>query len=63
MHLWRYEHCDPNSLDSHFVAGGVLTVLANRTSDGWRFNEMTNRIVWRTGTGLATMAVHDRPDK
>ncbi|MFN8474666.1 MAG: nuclear transport factor 2 family protein [Anaerolineae bacterium] len=67
MHLWGYEHLDPNSLDSHFLAGGVLTALAKRTSDGWRFSEMTNRNVWRTGTGFATMlaitTLHNRPDK
>jgi hypothetical protein len=55
MHLWGYEHLDPNSLDSYFLAGGVLTVLAKRTSDGWRFSETSNRNIWRTGAGFATM--------
>ena len=56
MHLWSDEESDPKSLQTHFVAGGVFEGVAVRTADGWRFRELTSRITWRTGAGLATMA-------
>lgn len=56
MHLWAAEECDPLSLESHFLAGGVFEAIAVRTPDGWRFKELLARIVWRTGAGYATMA-------
>jgi hypothetical protein len=31
VHLWEYDQCDPHALESHFVAGGVLSVFAERT--------------------------------
>jgi hypothetical protein len=55
MHLWAFEECDPHALQSHFVAGGVLSVVTVRTPDGWRLSELSNRVAWRTGDGLATM--------
>lgn len=30
MHLWADQERDPNALQTHFVAGGVLRVLAVR---------------------------------
>lgn len=49
MHLWKLEDNDPYSLDSHFVAGGVMTGRMKRTAEGWRFSAFSNRVVWRTG--------------
>jgi hypothetical protein len=61
MHLWSDEQRDPNSLQTHFVAGGVFQVRAVRTADGWRINELTLRNTWRTGAGLAAMARTEKP--
>lgn len=61
MHLWAYEHADPGSLESYFLAGGVLRAAAVRTSDGWRLGELENRNVWRTGSGFGAMAQTGRP--
>jgi hypothetical protein len=61
MHLWNFNESDPNSLQSHFVAGLVLSGIAIRTSDGWRVNELSSRNIWRTGDGLLTMARDLRP--
>jgi hypothetical protein len=55
MHLWGFEEGDPHALQSHFVAGGVLNAIAERTRDGWRLRELSNCVAWRTGDGLATM--------
>ncbi len=52
MHLWSADVSDPMSLQSHFVAGGVFEAIVVRTTDGWRFSELSTRIVWRTGAGL-----------
>jgi hypothetical protein len=61
MHLWSDAECDPNSLQTHFIAGGVLLVLAKRTVDGWRISELVNRNTWRSGAGLSVMAKFERP--
>jgi hypothetical protein len=55
MHLWAEQERDPNTLQTHFLAGGVLHVLAVRTGQGWRFSELSMRNTWRTGTGYAAM--------
>jgi hypothetical protein len=55
MHLWKPAEVDRHSLDSCFLAGGVLQVLGLRTSSGWRLTELANRVVWRTGAGFAAM--------
>jgi SnoaL-like domain len=60
MHLWSDDECDPNSLQTHFVAGGVLLVLAKRTSDGWRISELVNRNTWRSGAGMSVMGNYER---
>jgi len=62
MHLWAYEHADANSLDSYFLAGGVLRAAAVHTGDGWRLRELENRNIWRTGAGFGAMAHTGRPD-
>jgi hypothetical protein len=61
MHLWSDDECDSNSLQTHFVAGGVLLVLATRTSDGWRLSELVNRNTWRSGAGMSAMANYGKP--
>ena len=61
MHLWNFNESDPNSLQSHFVAGLVLSAIAIKTSDGWRISELANRNIWRSGDGLLTMARDLRP--
>jgi hypothetical protein len=55
-HLWGPGHGDPNSLESHFVAGGVLAIDVVRLEAGWRIEKLSNRNVWRTGSGFAQMA-------
>ncbi|MFI2589846.1 nuclear transport factor 2 family protein [Rhodococcus erythropolis] len=59
MHLWTSGTTDPAALESHFLAGGVFQAHAVRTSAGWRFSELTLRIIWRTGA----LPVHITPDK
>ncbi len=59
MHLWAAGTTDPAALESHFLAGGVFEAHVARTSVGWRFQELTLRIVWRTGA----LPVHVSPDK
>jgi hypothetical protein len=56
MHLWEYEQSDPHSLETYFVAGGVLRALSTRTPAGWRLTELELRNVWRTGAGFGSMA-------
>jgi hypothetical protein len=56
MHLWSDELSDPTQLESHFVAGGVFNAIAVRTSEGWRFSQLSARVVWRSGAGLSMMA-------
>lgn len=54
-------HGDPNSLESHFVAGGVLAIDVVRMEAGWRIEKLSNRNVWRTGSGFAQMAATGKP--
>lgn len=49
IHVWAPEVRDELSLQSHFTAGGVVTGEAIRTDAGWRFRELTLRVVWREG--------------
>src|SRR3954468_1006840 len=45
VHVWAPEVRDALSLQSHFVAGSVITGEAVRIDTGWRFREMTLRVV------------------
>jgi uncharacterized protein (TIGR02246 family) len=47
--IWHKSVRDELSLDSHFVAGSVFTGDAVRTAEGWRFAQLTQRVVWREG--------------
>jgi hypothetical protein len=60
MHLWADTERDPNTLQTHFLAGGVLHALAVRTSQGWRISEVSMRNTWRTGSGYAAMLATGR---
>jgi hypothetical protein len=60
MHLWADTERDPNTLQTHFLAGGVLHGLAVRTGRDWRLSELSLRNTWRTGSGYAAMLVTGR---
>jgi SnoaL-like domain len=60
MHLWADTERDPNTLQTHFLAGGVLHALALRTSRGWRISEVSLRNTWRTGSGYGAMLATGR---
>jgi SnoaL-like domain len=62
MHLWAPGHGDPNSLNSYFVAGGVLSVDVVRLGDAWRITRLSNRAVWRAGSGYGQMAATGRQE-
>jgi hypothetical protein len=50
------EDRDPIALESHFTAGGVITVEVR----GWRITRLENRVVWRTGSGFVQMLATGR---
>lgn len=60
MHLWADQERDPNGLEAHFLAGGVLNAVAARTGRGWRLTELSLRNTWRSGSGLAAMLATGR---
>jgi hypothetical protein len=60
MHLWADQERDPNTLQTHFLAGGVLHALVVRTNQGWRLSERLLRNTWRTGSGYAAMLATGR---
>lgn len=55
VHLWQAGHGDASALESHFTAGGVLRVELVRVAGAWRIQALSNRIVWRTGSGFGQM--------
>ena len=48
-----HQERDPNTLQTHFLAGGVLHALVVRTNRGWQLSELSLRNTWRTGSGYA----------
>jgi hypothetical protein len=60
MHLWDDAHRDPHTLETHFVAGGVVRGVAVRTGEGWRLSELSLRNTWRSGSGYAAMLATGR---
>ncbi|MDR2148568.1 MAG: nuclear transport factor 2 family protein [Tannerella sp.] len=62
MHLWAQGEGDPFSTESYFQAGGIFSAKAVMTDDGWRFSELSTRIVWRTGAGITFMAKVNKKD-
>jgi hypothetical protein len=59
-HLWAPGQGDPNALESHFTAGGVITAELVRLERGWRITTLGNRVVWRTGSGFVQMLATGR---
>ena len=57
MHLWKVGLGDPNvsQHDNYFLAGGVVSGSAIKTSDGWRILKIRNDITWRQGVGFQEM--------
>jgi hypothetical protein len=60
MHLWADQERDPNTPQTHFLAGGVLHALVVRTGRGWRLSELSLRNTWRTGSGYAAILATGR---
>jgi SnoaL-like domain len=60
-HLWAPGQGDPSALESHFTAGGVITVEVARLEQGWRITRLENRVVWRTGSGFVQILATGRP--
>jgi len=54
-HLWGPGQGDPTALEGHFTAGGVLAVDVVRIDGRWRIQGLSNRVVWRTGSGFVQM--------
>lgn len=57
MHLWKEGLGDPSiSKDNnYFLAGGVVSGSASKTSEGWRILTIRNDVVWRQGVGFKEM--------
>jgi len=62
MHIWGQGEIDPFTLESHFLAGGVFKAIAIITDNGWRFSELSTRIVWRTGAGMTSIVKLGKKD-
>lgn len=60
MHLWADQERDPHTLQTHFLAGGVLHAFVERTGQGWRLSELSMRNTWRTGSGYAAILATGR---
>ncbi|WP_407672369.1 nuclear transport factor 2 family protein [Parafrankia discariae] len=60
MHLWVDQERDPNTPQTHFVAGGVLRALVVRTGRVRRLSDLSPRNTWRTGSGYAAMLATGR---
>jgi hypothetical protein len=56
MHLWAPEMQDSSSLDSYFLANSVLDVKFIKEQGDWKISELGIRVVWRSGSGMASMA-------
>jgi len=55
IHLWKDKVDEANLLNNSFIAGGVITAQAVRTQERWKISSLTNRIVWRAGTGFESI--------
>jgi SnoaL-like domain len=57
MHLWKDGLGDANvpKQDNYFLAGGVVSGSAIKTSDGWRIFKIRNDVIWRQGVGFQEM--------
>jgi hypothetical protein len=54
MHLWAEGLGDPtvSPNDNYFLACGVVSGQAAMTPQGWRITQLSNQVIWRTGTGF-----------
>lgn len=60
IHLWNDRDNEANFLNSSFIAGGVITALVVHTQQGWKISSLTNRNVWKAGSGFDSMAKTDK---
>ena len=62
MHLWKVGLGDPNvsQQDNYFLAGGVVSGSAFKTSNGWRILKIRNDIIWRQGVGFQEMPLNTK---
>lgn len=54
-HLWADNDNDPSLNNKYFLADGVFSAKAIKVDNYWRFTELGNNVVWRTGDGMKEM--------
>ncbi len=54
LHFWKEGFGDSSvkKEDNYFLAGGVVSGSATKTSNGWRILNLRNDVVWRRGVGF-----------
>lgn len=55
-HLWQPEFQDSHALESFFLANSVLEVTFINEDTEWKIAELGIRLVWRSGSGMNSMA-------
>lgn len=57
LHFWKEGFGDSsiNKEDNYFLAGGVVSGNATKTSDGWHILKIRNDVIWRQGVGFQEM--------
>jgi hypothetical protein len=57
LHFWKEGFGDSNinKEDNYFLAGGVISGSATKTSSGWRISQIRNDVIWRRGVGFQEM--------
>lgn len=57
LHFWKEGFGDSgiNKEDNYFLAGGVVSGNATKTSNGWRILKIRNDVIWRRGVGFQEM--------
>lgn len=54
-HIWKGKKDNPSLDGKYFLANGVFYAKAKKIDEIWFLYELRNRIVWRTGDGMAEM--------
>jgi hypothetical protein len=54
-HIWKGKKDNPSLDGKYFLANGVFYAKAKRIEKIWFICELRNRVVWRTGDGMAEM--------
>jgi hypothetical protein len=54
-HIWEGKEDDPSLDGKYFLADGVFYAKAKKIDNTWLICELRNRVVWRTGDGMAEM--------